>query len=72
MKAILVVLSLLLAAPVLAAEPSEMLDNPALEQRVNELSAEILCVVCKNESIDSSNAEIEHELGADARALGRR
>lgn len=62
MKAILVVLSLLLAAPVLAVEPSEMLDNPVLEQRARELSAEIRCVVCQNESIDSSNAEIAHEL----------
>jgi cytochrome c-type biogenesis protein CcmH len=62
MKAILVVLSLLLAAPALAVEPSEMLDNPVLEQRARELSAEIRCVVCQNESIDSSHAEIAHEL----------
>jgi cytochrome c-type biogenesis protein CcmH len=39
-----------------------MLDDPVLEQRARELSAEIRCVVCQNESIDSSNAEIAHEL----------
>ena len=39
-----------------------MLDDPALEQRARDLSAEIRCVVCQNESIDSSNAEIAHEL----------
>src|SRR3546814_6555516 len=63
MRALLFVLSvLLLAAPALAVEPSEMLDDPVLEQRARDLSAEIRCVVCQNESIDSSNAEIAHEL----------
>ena len=62
MRRLLLVLSLLLAAPALAVEPSEMLDDPVLEQRARALSAEIRCVVCQNESIDSSNAEIAHEL----------
>ena len=62
MRALLLVLSLLLTAPALAVEPSEMLDDPALEQRARDLSAVIRCVVCQNESIDSSNAEIAHEL----------
>src|SRR3546814_6686724 len=62
MRRLLLVLSLLLTAPALAVEPSEMLDDPALEQRARDLSAVIRCVVCQNESIDSSNAEIAHEL----------
>ncbi len=72
LKRLLLVGGLLLASPllvspllvssVLAVEPSEMLDDPALEQRARDLSAEIRCVVCQNESIDSSNAEIAHEL----------
>ena len=62
MRALLLVLSLLLAVPALAVEPSEMLDDPVLEQRARDLSAVIRCVVCQNESIDSSNAEIAHEL----------
>jgi cytochrome c-type biogenesis protein CcmH len=55
---------LLLAAvlPVAAVEPDEMLDDPVLEQRARDLSAEIRCVVCQNESIDSSNAEIAGEI----------
>ncbi len=57
-----VMVPLLLASPALAVEPGEMLDDPALEQRARDLSAEIRCVVCQNESIDSSNAEIAHEL----------
>lgn len=55
---------LLLAAiaPAAAVEPDEILHDPVLEQRARDLSAEIRCVVCQNESIDSSNAEIAREL----------
>jgi len=62
LRPLAVALALLLAAPALAVEPEEMLDDPVLEQRARDLSAEIRCVVCQNESIDSSNAEIAHEL----------
>jgi len=62
MKRLIFMLALLLATPALGVEPSEMLDDPVLEQRARDLSAEIRCVVCQNESIDSSNAEIAHEL----------
>ena len=62
MRALVLILALVLAAPALAVEPDEMLDDPVLEQRARALSAEIRCVVCQNESIDSSNAEIAHEL----------
>ncbi|MPZ09630.1 MAG: cytochrome c-type biogenesis protein CcmH [Kiloniellaceae bacterium] len=64
MKALLLAAALLLAGalPGFAVEPDEMLDDPVLEQRARALSAEIRCVVCQNESIDSSNAEIAREL----------
>jgi cytochrome c-type biogenesis protein CcmH len=64
MRLLLLAVALLLGTALSAAavEPSEMLDDPVLEQRARELSAEIRCVVCQNESIDSSNAEIAHEL----------
>jgi cytochrome c-type biogenesis protein CcmH len=63
-KALLLAAALLLAGalPGFAVEPDEMLDDPVLEQRARALSAEIRCVVCQNESIDSSNAEIAREL----------
>jgi cytochrome c-type biogenesis protein CcmH len=47
--------------------PSEMLDDPVLEQRARELSKELRCVVCQNEAIDASNAP----LAADMRRLVR-
>ena len=43
-------------------EPREMLSNPALEARARELSQELRCVVCQNQSIDDSNAELAHDM----------
>ncbi|MGH6947518.1 MAG: cytochrome c-type biogenesis protein [Kiloniellales bacterium] len=56
------VLLLLLATPAGAVEPGEMLADPALEARARALSEEIRCLVCQNESIDSSNADLAHDL----------
>ena len=52
----------LLAGPVLAVEPGEMLDDPALEARAREISAGLRCPVCRNESIDESNAGVAADL----------
>jgi cytochrome c-type biogenesis protein CcmH len=45
-----------------AVEPSERLDNPALEARARTISGELRCLVCQNESIDESNAPLAHDL----------
>jgi cytochrome c-type biogenesis protein CcmH len=45
-----------------AVEPSERLANPALEARARALSQELRCLVCQNQSIDESNAELAHDL----------
>ncbi|MEM7221770.1 MAG: cytochrome c-type biogenesis protein [Pseudomonadota bacterium] len=52
----------LLAVPAAAVEPDEVLDDPALEARARTLSQEIRCLVCQNESIDSSNADLAKDL----------
>ena len=46
----------------LAVEPDEILADPVLEARAREISAEVRCVVCQNESIDTSNAGIARDL----------
>lgn len=46
-----------LATPALALDPSEMLDDPALEARARALDHEIRCVKCQSESVASSNAD---------------
>jgi cytochrome c-type biogenesis protein CcmH len=53
-------LALLVALPALAVEPSEMLKDPALESRAREIGRALRCVVCQNQSIDDSAAEVAH------------
>jgi cytochrome c-type biogenesis protein CcmH len=65
LRAAFVALALTLAAtvtPVLAVQPGEMLADPALEARARTLSAELRCMVCQNQSIDDSDAELAHDL----------
>lgn len=51
-----------LAAPALAVQPSEVLKNPALEQRAREISSGLRCLVCQNQSIDDSDAPLARDL----------
>lgn len=48
--------------PVFAVQPDEVLADPALESRARELSKELRCLVCRNESIDESNADLARDL----------
>jgi len=61
MKRLLLILCFL-AGPIWAVQPDEVLDDPALESRARELSQELRCLVCRNESIDESNAELARDL----------
>ncbi|MEM5502381.1 cytochrome c-type biogenesis protein [Ahrensia kielensis] len=57
------VLALLLsAAPAFAVNPDEILGNPQLEQRARDISANLRCLVCQNQSIDDSDAELARDL----------
>jgi cytochrome c-type biogenesis protein CcmH len=58
----LIVAVALFAAPAFAVEPDEVLDDPVLEERARAISAEVRCVVCQNEPIDSSNAGVARDL----------
>lgn len=62
MKRLLLILTLILATPLWAVEPDEVLDDPVLEERAREISANVRCVVCQNEPIDSSNAGVARDL----------
>lgn len=55
-------LALPVAIPAYAVLPDEVLDDPVLEERARDLSAEIRCLVCQNESIDASNAQLARDL----------
>lgn len=55
-------LALSFAAPAYAVQPEEILDDPALEARARDLSKELRCLVCRNESIDDSSASLAKDL----------
>ncbi len=43
-------------------EPDEMLPDAGLEKRARVISSELRCLVCRNENIDSSDAELASDL----------
>jgi cytochrome c-type biogenesis protein CcmH len=55
-------LSVMTATPAYAVQPDEILDDPALETRARDLSRGLRCMVCRNESIDESNAELARDM----------
>ena len=50
------------STPGYAVEPDEVLENSSLELRARNLSKELRCLVCRNESIDESNSIIARDL----------
>ncbi|MGH6726167.1 MAG: cytochrome c-type biogenesis protein [Pseudolabrys sp.] len=58
----LIVLLAALAVPAFAVEPDEILKNPVLEARAREISSELRCMVCQNQSIDDSAAPLARDL----------
>ena len=62
-RSVLLLVALFVATlPAAAVEPDEVLDDPALEARARAISAELRCMVCQNQSIDDSDAELAHDL----------
>jgi len=51
-----------LSGPVSAVEPDEILADPVLESRAREISRNLRCLVCQNQSIDDSNADLARDL----------
>jgi len=60
--AVMLAVALPVAGPVLAVQPDEMLADPALEQRARVLSKGLRCLVCRNENIDDSDAQLASDL----------
>jgi cytochrome c-type biogenesis protein CcmH len=58
----IIALLLTFMVPAVAVTPDEMLKDPALEARARQLSQELRCMVCQNQSIDDSEAPLAHDL----------
>lgn len=64
-KMMLLMVILLTAAPLsgaLAVQPDEILKDPAMEADARQISAELRCLVCQNQSIDDSDAPLARDL----------
>ena len=59
---VLVAAALAGASPSFAVQPDEILPDPALETRARDLSRELRCMVCQNQSIDDSDAPLARDL----------
>jgi cytochrome c-type biogenesis protein CcmH len=59
---VVAVLALAGTAPAWAVQPDEIMSNPALETRARDLSRELRCMVCQNQSIDDSDAPLARDL----------
>lgn len=59
----IVLLAMLAGAPAWAvSDPAEMLPDPAQEARAQDVGRHLRCLVCQNESIEDSNADLARDL----------
>ncbi|WP_439561005.1 cytochrome c-type biogenesis protein [Roseinatronobacter sp.] len=61
-RTLLMVLAIAAGSPSWAVQPDEILDDPVLESRARDISAGLRCLVCRNESIDESNADLARDM----------
>ena len=68
MRRMTALLLLVLALPVYAKEAAPAAQDPALEQRVMRLTAELRCLVCQNQSLSDSHADLAIDLKNQVRS----
>ena len=67
MKYLLILLFTLLPSFSYAGEAKDMAEDPVLEQRMIVLAEKLRCLVCQNESLASSHAELAEDLRREVR-----
>lgn len=61
-RTLLAVLAIAVSTPSWAVQPDEILDDPVMESRARDISSGLRCLVCRNESIDESNADLARDM----------
>ncbi|WP_425374218.1 cytochrome c-type biogenesis protein [Neorhizobium lilium] len=61
-KLVLCIVLLLAPLPAFAVNPDEILPDATQEHRAREISSQLRCMVCQNQSIDDSNADLARDL----------
>ncbi|WP_158806881.1 cytochrome c-type biogenesis protein [Beijerinckia sp. L45] len=59
---VFVTLLALMPLPALAVQPDEIMTDPVLEARARDLSSQLRCMVCQNQSIDDSDAQLARDI----------
>lgn len=67
MKRALLIFLLAVATPLWAAEAVPVGDDPAIEKRMENLAQNLRCLVCQNESLAASHADLAEDLRKDIR-----
>jgi cytochrome c-type biogenesis protein CcmH len=67
MKSLLFSLLLVFSAPVWAGEAIPLAEDPVLEKRLLKIAEELRCLVCQNESLAGSHAELAQDLRREVR-----
>lgn len=62
MSKIAVILIFFFPSFIFSVEPDEILTDPVLEERAKEIGMQLRCMVCQNEDIENSNADIARDL----------
>ncbi len=62
LRLLVFMLSVAMPAAAFAVQPDEILKDPKLEARARQLSEQLRCMVCQNQSIDDSDAPLAHDL----------
>ena len=62
LQKVIFILLISICTTVIAVEPHERLENPLLEERARQISKDLKCLVCQNESIDESDAALARDL----------
>ena len=66
---LLTLILIFFSADLMCIEPDEILDNPNLEKRAKQIGQQLRCLVCQNEDIQNSNADIAKDLRILVRKL---
>ncbi len=64
---VLLIGSLVLGPAYAISDPAEMMRNPAQEARAEQIGRQLRCLVCQNESIEDSSADLARDLRAIVR-----
>lgn len=66
---IALMLAFSILAPAGAGEAADLAEDPVAEKRLNEISAELRCLVCQNESLAGSRADLAVDLRREIRTM---